>query len=346
MGIVEPGQLVDRKDHQRRVGEVVGAGNVALGVRRVGQEDERPGLDIRHAGGPRIGKSLLGLLARPSDVGDARRRAGEVAAPGVGSSSAARSNVLRAATKEPRRSARRPASSSASAAAPARSWGTAPSSSASSWRPGRGGRHGSPRARRVRARRPTPRKPGDPRRAGSYSAAVGDVADQDVLEAEGAIAGDRRTFLGDDEIPCEQRVETAATSTSGASRSSAPRQKTRPTRAAVCKHASRRRRAGRCAPRSTPAPCRGSACGGKRRPGRGRSPPGTADCPPPARARERVARAGRRLGEKRRASSWLSCPSVVRARSRSRAGSHRPRTAEHRAAPACDGEDQHGHVAE
>jgi len=38
-------------------------------------------------------------------------------------------------------------------------------------------------------------------------AAVRDVADQDVLEAEGAIAGDRRPFLWDNEIAREQRVD-------------------------------------------------------------------------------------------------------------------------------------------
>jgi hypothetical protein len=100
--------------------------------RELGQEDERPALDVRHAGGPRIGESLLGLLADRRNVGKTPRgMRGEIAAPGVGSSSAARSNVLR---DDEGAAAQRPAPGFLErlAAAPARSSGTAPSSSASS----------------------------------------------------------------------------------------------------------------------------------------------------------------------------------------------------------------------
>ncbi len=51
--------------------------------RDLGQEDERPALDVRRADGPRVGESLLGLLADRRNVGKTPGGVrGEIAAPG------------------------------------------------------------------------------------------------------------------------------------------------------------------------------------------------------------------------------------------------------------------------
>ena len=93
---------------------------------------------------------------------------------------------------------------------------------------------------------------------------VGDVADQDVLEAVGALARDRRAALAGEEVAQEQVVEHRLEILDLGQQVRRPRPPRRsgrsPRRAAAA--ASRSAAAGRCGPRSSPAACRGSASRG------------------------------------------------------------------------------------